>query len=60
MRPKARLALTKPDRRLQNGYFLYKDDFKATRWFLEALKTAGESLDLPLQDPKMWSTFVDL
>ena len=39
---------------------LYINDFEATRRFLEALKTAGDSGDLPLQDPKMWSTFVDL
>ena len=43
MRPKLRLALTKPDRRMKNVYFLYMDDFEATRWFLEALKTAGDS-----------------
>ena len=29
-------------------FFLYMNDFEATRWFLEALKTAGDSLDLPL------------
>ena len=40
--------------------FFYMNDFEATRWFLEALKTAGDSCGLPLKDPKMWSTFVDL
>ena len=40
--------------------FLYMNDFEATRRFLESLKTAGDSCDLPLQDLKMWPTFVDL
>ena len=60
MRPEAKLGNTKPDPTFVLWCFLYISNFKATRRFLEALKTAGESLDLPLQDPKMWSTFVDL
>ena len=60
MRPKLRLALTKGEPLTEKWCFLYMNDFEATRWFLETLKTAGDSLDLPLQDPKMWSTFVDL
>ena len=31
----------------KNYIFLYMNDFEATRGFLEALKTAGESWDLP-------------
>ena len=41
-------------------FFLYMNDFEATRRLLEAIKTAGDSWDLPLQDPKTSSTFVDL
>ena len=38
---------------------VYIDDFEATKLILEALKTAGDSWDHPLQDPKTWSTFID-
>ena len=43
MRPKLRLALTKPEPTPQKWFFLYMNDFEATRRFLEALKTAGNS-----------------
>ena len=60
MKPKVTLALTKGDMLPEKWCFLYMNDFEATKWFLETLKIAGDSWDLPLQDPKMWSTFVDL
>ena len=60
LRPKAKLGNTKPDMLQEKCYFLYIKHFEATRWFLEAPKTAGDSLDIQLQDPKIWSTFVDL
>ena len=60
MRPKAKLDNTKGDTTFVLQCFLYIKAFEATRRFLETLKTAGESLDLLLQDQKIWSTFVDL
>ena len=59
MRPKAKLGNMKPDPRTHLTCFLYIQAFEATKRFLEALKTAGESLDLSLQDPEILSTFVD-
>ena len=43
MRPEAKLGNTKPDMLQEKCYFLYIKHFEATRWFLEALKTAGDN-----------------
>eukprot|EP00493_Phyllostaurus_siculus_P020491 UN20816 len=43
MRPKVRLALTKPDMLVKSDVFLYMVDFEATRRFLESLKISGDS-----------------
>ena len=51
-------VIRKGTRPLFCGDFLYIQAFEATRRFLETLKTAGESLDLPLQDPKMRATLI--
>ena len=60
--PKLWLALTKPEPLQEKWYFLHIRDFEATRQFLEALKTAGDIWDLPLQDSKhlVWFIVVDL
>ena len=41
---KTQVGLTKPDTLTEKWcFFLYMNDFEATRRFLEALKTAGDS-----------------
>ena len=55
---KVRFALKKPNMMGQNVYSWQMNDFEATRRFLEAIKTAADSCNLPSQDLKMWSALI--